>query len=225
MNPSTTNIGKKRSIKYAYSSISGIQPFRNSHSIQFESSLERDFIVQQETDPAVSSIESQPYTLEYKDHAGRIRRYTPDYLVNYKGSPWPIRKSELIEVKPSKILAEKMDEFKPKFLAAINYCKHNNLIFHIRDEKRIRNNCWKNGMFMRRVRHFQYGELDPQSVLNQLRQYEVLTIQELINSCFKDSPEFFGFNFICKLMYDGHIQYDINELINLQTEIWSPNYD
>ncbi len=216
---------KKRNIKYAYSSISGLQPFRDSVPIQFESSLERDFIVQQETNPAVADIESQPFTLNYYTTDGLKRRYTPDFLVTYKTSPWPYRKSALIEVKPNDVLVRKFAEFKPKFLAAINHCKFNECTFHLRDENKIRDQRWKNGMFLRRVRHFNYGEIEPQIIVDTLRLEQFMSIRKLVNKCFKSNNTTYGFNFICSLMHEGKIEYDTNLPINLDTELWPPVYD
>jgi putative transposase len=50
---------------------------------EFESSLERDWLVCLERDPMVVRFEVQPVRVEYTDERGRARSYTPDVLVSY----------------------------------------------------------------------------------------------------------------------------------------------
>jgi len=70
---------------------------------QFESTLEEDFFVLLRFNLFVASFESQPVTLEWQDDDGKIRFYTPDVLVRYRGdlpesASWP---PVLCEVKPA----------------------------------------------------------------------------------------------------------------------------
>jgi hypothetical protein len=60
--PSTTIFSEKRKVIVL---IPVFQTFRGSVPIQLESSLERDIIVQQETNPSTASIEAQPFEFAY----------------------------------------------------------------------------------------------------------------------------------------------------------------
>jgi hypothetical protein len=51
-----------------------------SGAIDYESALERDFVLLTLFDDPSARIRSQPVTLNF-EHEGRHRRYTPDYLI------------------------------------------------------------------------------------------------------------------------------------------------
>src|ERR1700759_431623 len=61
--------------------------------VMWESKLERDFLYLLEFDPSVISYREQPMRLLY-NFDGKLRRYTPDFLVERK------HKKQIIEVKP-----------------------------------------------------------------------------------------------------------------------------
>jgi TnsA endonuclease N terminal len=63
-----------------------------SGAIDYESALERDFVLLTLFDDPSARIRSQPVTLNF-EHEGRHRRYTPDYLIEGGG------RFELIEIK------------------------------------------------------------------------------------------------------------------------------
>lgn len=68
--------------------------------VQFESMLERDFLIVAEVTPDVIGVASQPVTLAYR-FEGRSRFYTPDFLVQTQC------RRIVVEVKPASKLDEK----------------------------------------------------------------------------------------------------------------------
>ncbi|WP_051513329.1 TnsA endonuclease N-terminal domain-containing protein [Skermanella stibiiresistens] len=72
---------------------------KSGRSIHWESQLERDLVYLLEFDPAVVSYREQPVTVHYED-AGRLCRYTPDFLVQMAYG------LHVIEVKPARIAEE-----------------------------------------------------------------------------------------------------------------------
>ena len=74
------NIGKTPSLKA-------------KRNVWWESLLERDYILLLEIDPDVVTYREQPFRLRYTID-GRVRHYTPDFLVERKN------KRQVIEVKP-----------------------------------------------------------------------------------------------------------------------------
>ena len=93
------------------SHITGFQPLATGIA-EHESALERDFVTLTAFLDARASITSQPVRLSFR-HAGRARRYTPDFLVR-----WSSRRTELIEVKYKIDLDANEDELRPAFDAA-----------------------------------------------------------------------------------------------------------
>lgn len=78
--------------------------------IPYESSLEHDFVMMMAVDPQVTHIEHQPLQINFRtQRSNRLRKYTPDYLVDRDLSkPWVWgfpkgghTESELIEIKPT----------------------------------------------------------------------------------------------------------------------------
>lgn len=126
-----------REIGNKNSSIAGMFISRKNEkkSVQFESTLERDFIYLIEYDSSVEEYVEQPVTINYFDRTGKHRRYTPDFYVRYKDSD---RKDELIEIKYHKYLLENSLLLNIKFEAAREFCENNNLIFKVLTEKDIR---------------------------------------------------------------------------------------
>ena len=62
--------------------------------VPYESTVERDLIIQMELDPEIVGYWAQPETFKWTTE-GRKRRYTPDFFVRYRGSASAYR-----EVKP-----------------------------------------------------------------------------------------------------------------------------
>lgn len=125
-----------REIGNKYGSLSGVLKSKKlNKSVQFESSLERDFIYLLEFDVDVQSYLEQPITIEYSGIDKRKRRYTPDFYVQYRE---PSRQDELIEIKYKNTLIRNHFKLKPKFDAARYFCKKNGLSFRIVTELDIR---------------------------------------------------------------------------------------
>lgn len=124
-------------------------------SQDFESLLERDFMVLLEYDTRVASFTSQPITLRWIDENGIKRSYTPDVLVRYKSwleendsSPCLI----FFEVKPRAVLKRKWPKLKPTFKAAIAWTRKMGYQFKIVTEKEIQTPYLNNIKFLLRFR-------------------------------------------------------------------------
>ncbi len=99
----------------------------------FESTLERDYFFLLNFDTHVVSYEEQPIAISWQDAVGKERNYTPDVLVNYDNTV-----SKLVEIKYRSELREKWSELKPKFKAAIAYCRQQGWRFKIITEIEVR---------------------------------------------------------------------------------------
>jgi len=105
-------------------------------SANFESSLERDWIAVLDFHPAVKSIREQPFSLYY-DLDGVKRRYTPDVLAEWS-TPKGNVKTIVYEVKPIDELRANWKTYRPRFKAAVRYCRSRGWKFKIVTEREIR---------------------------------------------------------------------------------------
>lgn len=109
----------------------------------FESTLERDYFSLLNFDTHVVSYEEQPVAIPWQDALGKERNYTPDVLVNYDNTI-----SKLVEIKYRSELREKWLELKPKFKAAIAYCRQQGWRFKIITEVEVRGTELNNIKFL-----------------------------------------------------------------------------
>lgn len=114
----------------------------------FESSLERDLLIVLDANPKVLRVQEQPFTLTHI-HAGRVRRYTPDVLAEFDRDEIP---TVVYEVKPLEVLKEDWHELRPRFKAAVAYCRRRDWQFKIVTERHIRTPYLHNAKFLRRYR-------------------------------------------------------------------------
>lgn len=81
--------------------------------VQFESTIERDYVYVLDYEVDVTSFEEQPFVIEYR-YADKTRRYTPDFHVVRSG------RNVLVECKPADLVST--DENQRKFAAARQIC-------------------------------------------------------------------------------------------------------
>jgi hypothetical protein len=222
-----------REIGFKTSSLSGqICSKKLDKSIQFESSLEKDFIYLIEFDRKVSSYLEQPIVIPYIDSKGKNRKYIPDFVVNYYDK---FRKDEIIEIKYESELLQKKEELEEKFESARKYCINNDLVFrvitdaYIRDEKHI---LLKNIKFLSRYRDF-FDKIDYEAtglhfdtsyaciLLDKVEQYDNCTINKLINSITNDWEKKAELIFLTwYLIANNFVECDLNSPLNLNSTIW-----
>lgn len=115
----------------------------------YESSLERDYLMLLDFDRSVKRFEVQPTKIDMRDQLG-YRHYRPDVLVEFErghGRPW------LVEVKYEEDLQADWAELKPRFRAAIRFCKPRGWVFHLVTERHVRTTLLDNVKFLRDFRN------------------------------------------------------------------------
>lgn len=181
---------KVRKVGLTYRSLSGsFFSAKNNTEIQFESSLERDFIYILEMDWIVQGYYEQPVKIEYSDAEGNLRSYIPDFLFFWhyrfarKGA-----KPVLVEIKYKEDLRENFRQYKPKFRAAIKFCKANGYDFQILTEENIRTHYLENCKFLYRYKKNNYTEnnADIQLLLKWMCDLKATTPKELIQVSARD---------------------------------------
>ncbi len=78
---------------------------KTKRMVQFESTVERDYLYLLDYEADVIHFEDQPLTIEYR-HEGKLLRYTPDFLVVKPGQ------HILIECKPQALVSSEGNQLK-----------------------------------------------------------------------------------------------------------------
>lgn len=202
-----------------------------SHAQAFESSLEQDFLQLLEFDRGVMRYASQPITIRWK-HEGRQRRYTPDVLVEYMPSMverYPLLKPTLFEVKPEAILKEDWNVLKPKFKAAIRWCREYDCRFRIVTEKYIRTPYLRNIKFLMQFgsERFKFADRFVQgeaqgALRSALFEMGRTTPQQLLDAIsYSKSRQVELLPYIWHLVRCGAIGIDLRQPLTMNSPIWS----
>lgn len=155
---------------------------KSSQHIQFESLLEKEFLLLLQFDSNVIFIEDQPVRIPFI-HRGAEKSYVPDFLVKYKDG-----KTVLFEVKYEMDLQTNSRKYAARFKAAKKYAASNGFLFRIITDKQIRTQYKDNLKFLIGFRN-STAELEYQhSILQVLRDNRTLSFLEMIG-LITDSPD------------------------------------
>lgn len=211
------SLKKKRNISANEFSLTGqIKSLKRNDLVDFESSLERDYIHILEFDENVRYYYEQPLKIEFND-----RYYIPDFFVEY----WDGTK-EVIEIKYNIDLIDNASKYVTKFKAAEEFCNSNNLTFRILTETDIRNNYLFNIKFLNavQIRHtsneseyFNEFELLEQN----MKKLERTTPNKLLNSCTScELKRAELIQYLWLMIIYKKIKIDLSIKLNMETEIW-----
>ncbi|MCX7553083.1 heteromeric transposase endonuclease subunit TnsA [Marinicella sp. S1101] len=211
----------KRVIKAAYGSVTGFYPFKGQDSVQFESTLERDFLKRLETFDSVITVISQPVVIDYITAKGNPSTYTPDFRVVRKSYPYVLRPDCIVEVKPNKFLRKNFKELKPKFKAAIRYCKENGMVFHLMDEFKIKDTRWKNANFLRRYKKMNFEAEESEWIIRSLKLMGMTTFGRLLDHLYKSKDKRnIGKSHLWHLIANGRVYCDKSLPLDSFSELW-----
>ncbi len=206
-----------RKIKPTRMSVSGKYMYKGM-SIPYESTLERDFLIVQGFLDEVKSIVPQPVSIQFEKN-GRTYPYTPDFFIEYEDSA--NRKNMIVEVKPETLWRENWRDWSNKWKTMQRYCKDNNMVFHIFDESRIRNNALSNINFLANFKNTHIEKEDIDAVLGQVNLMGVTTIDYLLTRFYSGKLlRNHGLRVIYHLLYNRKLKFDLFGDLNEQTEIW-----
>ncbi|MBP7065181.1 TnsA endonuclease N-terminal domain-containing protein [Ferrovibrio sp.] len=133
---------KARKIGPGRQSITGMVA-NGDDPIEFESTLERDYVVLTKFREPDAEIQDQPEKVWFINERGRKTKYVPDFLVRHASGY-----TELVEVKPRKILTEQKDFFAARFDAAREFARKRGWEFQIYSEIHIRIPMLRNAHFL-----------------------------------------------------------------------------
>lgn len=211
------SLKKKRNISANEFSLTGqIKSLKRNDLVDFESSLERDFIYILEFDENVRYYYEQPLKIEFKD-----RYYVPDFFVEY----WDGTK-EVIEIKYTIDLIENASKYVAKFKVAEEFCNSNGMTFKIITENEIRNDYLFNIKFLRRVQiihtsqeseYFNEFELLEQN----MKKLKRATPNKLLDSCTScELKRAELIQYLWLMIIYRKINVDLSIKLNMESEIW-----
>ena len=211
------SLKKKRNISANEFSLTGqIKSLKRNDLVDFESSLERDYIHILEFDENVRYYYEQPLKIEFDD-----RYYVPDFFVEY----WDGNK-EVIEIKYTIDLIENASKYVAKFKAADEFCNSNDLTFRILTENEIRNDYLYNIKFLNavQIRHTSneseyFNEFD---LLEQnMKKLKRATPNKLLDSCTScELKRAELIQYLWLMIIYKKIKVDLNIKLNMESEIW-----
>lgn len=208
-----------RKIGMNYRSVTGSEPTRVG-PVEYESTLERDFIVLTDVLPGVTVLRGQPLTLDFRGPDGRLCHYTPDFYVEFAdGCAW------LVEIKYRSDLRDDWAKLKPRFKAAIRHCSaHNGVRFRIFTEVEIRGNArLKNAQLLRTYRERTPNPTIEQHLYQTLRELGATTPDRLLATAYDAHEDRLkAIAHIWRLVLTGAIHADLTQPLTMAAEL-SPN--
>jgi len=200
--------------------------FRGEKAIEFESTLERDFLVCKEFFLDTLDVVPQPCQIHYRDTSANCTRlYTPDFLIRYKSksrSHQNDSKLQLIEVKPEMQWRKHWRKWLPKWKAAYSYAKSRGWQFRVYDENRIRNQVFKNIMFLQPYKRMTFLSEESQVILQTIHHMGSVSIKHLLAKFCVDSYRSELITHLWHLLAVRKIDCDISQPLSNSTELWIP---
>lgn len=204
---------------------------KSTDAVAFESSLEQDFLLLLEFDRGVLRYASQPIAIRW-DIDGHKRRYTPDVLIEYTKDMierYPHLKPTLVEVKPEAILKRDWALLRPKFRAAIRWCREYHCRFRIVTERYIRTPYLRNVKFLKHFGNdrFRFADCSTKGIAqaairSTLFELARSTPQVLLETITGDkSRQVELLPYIWHLVRCGAIGVDLTQPLTMNSPIWS----
>lgn len=216
-----------REVPKNYRNVTGRWPsLKTGSQVPFESTLERDFIILHDIDPAVKRITAQPIRIEYKDIHGKNRSYTPDFVLQFCDDI--NRPDTLYEVKYRSDLAENWDIYKPKFKAALSYAKLFGLRFKIFTEVEIKGPLLENARFLSKYLFVHDNDALHQEWVSSIKEHIVplgiCSIEKLL-ACLASSKmqKAEALAHIWRMVAQNNLGANLTLPLSNATEIWWPN--
>lgn len=189
----------------------------------YESSLERDFLTICAFDYKVERVLAQPITIKYKDRSGRLRSYTPDFLVFYRRDLDDTKRQNplLCEIKPSDKLADHSAKFAKRFEAAEQKAKQESWDFRVLTELDIRTPYLANVRFLLPYREADYAPEAAWILLERLKAFGETDPHTLLSSLFRDREhQARHLPVLWHLVADFDVRTDLMRPLTMKSRIW-----
>lgn len=190
--------------------------------VEFESILEKEYMVLLDSDPQLESYKAQP--VEIPLSRGKV--YVPDLLVKYRAtSSGNQRPPELVEIKIQEHLDRHADTYREKFAAATVFAEERGWVFVIRTEDDIRTQRVQNLKYLHRYRHTPADPITVERLLDAMRQLSSPTTPETLLGSLADSLETRAglIPVLWHLVAHGEIQADLQMPLTGSTQLFLPS--
>lgn len=211
--------GPVRRIGVQSRSVTGTMPNGN----RYESTLERDFMLLMQFDPAVDVYTPQPLTLNYVGQDGRSHRYTPDGLIEWRvdlhvHDPRPV----LVEIKYREDIVGKWREWRTRARAAKAFAAEKGWLFMIFTEREIRTPALENATFLLPYLRRESAPEMEQWLLDRLDQLGESTPRDLVGGMYRDRwNQATLIPVMWRLLAQRRIGFDVAQTLNMRSMIWS----
>ena len=216
----------KRHIGPTRRSVSGRYVLRNGKTVEYESTLERDFIIRTAFRLDVREIVAQPVQILFTGKDGRPYRYTPDFLVVFErnaSAPDTTAKDQLVEVKPADQWREHWRKWSTKWKAARRYAKERGWTFRVHDETRIRDVALENIQYLQRFRHpRERTPVDARRIAAQLARCGPMPLRRVLDEHASASERREATASLWHLVATRQLDCDVTRTLNEDTVIWMP---
>lgn len=154
--------------------IVGLVTSEKNKGVQFESTLEENFLYLLSFDNEVKTYVSQPVRISFTDGNGKKRSYVPDFLVEYSGKP-----SVLFEVKTREWIKNNRAEHKINNEAAKQFAAGKGWEFRVITDKELRTEFARNVRHLFRFQDYPIDQASEDFIRDKLRSGG-MQIEELI---------------------------------------------
>lgn len=186
--------------------------------VDAESSLERDLLRSLDFRDDVISVREQPMKIRFELN-GRQRAYTPDVIAQFR-TPKGTR-TVVYEIKVADELHQNWAELKPRFRAAMRYCRERGWKFKLMTEKQIRTPFLANARFLRPYLHIQPDLPSAERLLYTLRALGPTTPQALlVASYWDDKARMAALPMLWHLVACRAILVGLDEHLTMNSLIW-----
>lgn len=207
-------------------SVSGSYPFRGGQAIQYESTLERDFLIRHEFFLNVLEIIPQPVEIPFVADNGRSYTYTPDFLMSLRGPHGSTIQRVLVEVKPQALWKENWRRWSAKWKAARRFAQQQGWSFRIFDESRIRDQVLDNIRFLERYKRLSERPKQSDTLMHALRSEGPCTLPALFSCCSVAEDDQRAWTVMAwHLLAMRLIDCDTSKSLDRTTIFWVPDHE
>jgi hypothetical protein len=213
-----------RKVKKSHRSVTG---FYFSHklqrAVQFESALERDFILILDFHPVVRSFEEQPiripWTLDFEDQV-----YIPDFRVEFRTESSFLGRGTnrdwVIEVKYRDDLSRNWQTLRPKLKAGIRAARLRGWSFHVVTDREIRGTALANAIFLRKFLNPAIHEDRLSAICSALRRIGAATPAEVVEAISDHYGADEGYRAVWSAIAAGVVHFNIEAPLEPGAPIW-----